>query len=139
MFNLKKKHHQFVVWSATLDGCVFFSWQEPEKISLACGIVVYESQQLNLNWQCYILLEFTAILWFNLLPYCTKLLTKNSALPLTKYKISQNSANIHSSMPISLWYLATNLYTSAVDFVKFHRLLEEALERVFFEPHMIIS
>ena len=35
--------------------------------------------------------------------------------------------NIPSSVPISLWYLATILYTSVVDFLKFRRLVESPL------------
>ena len=35
--------------------------------------------------------------------------------------------NIPSSVPSSLQYLATNLYTSMLDFIHFHRLVESAL------------
>ena len=49
-----------------------------------------------------------------------------------KYKVRvffvcQNGANIHSSVPTSLHYLATNLYTTVVDLIYFHRLIELAL------------
>ena len=41
---------------------------------------------------------------------------------------SQNSANIHSSVPISLWDPSINPYTSVVDFIHFHRLVESPLQ-----------
>ena len=41
--------------------------------------------------------------------------------------ISQNGANIHSAVPTSLQYPATNLYRSVVDFIYFRCLVEEAL------------
>ena len=64
-------------------------------------------------------------------------LPKTLHLPPTKYKIRpfvirQNGANIHSLVHISLWHPVTNLYTSVVDFVKFFRLVEEALDREFY-------
>ena len=41
--------------------------------------------------------------------------------------ISQNGANIHPSVPTSLQDPAINLYTSVVDFIHFHRLMEQIL------------
>ena len=41
--------------------------------------------------------------------------------------ISQNSANIHLSVPTSPQYPPTNLYTSVVDFIYFCWVVEEAL------------
>ena len=43
---------------------------------------------------------------------------------------SQDGTNIHSSVPTSLYYLPTNLYTSVVDFLYVRRLVESALERI---------
>ena len=51
----------------------------------------------------------------------------------TKYRIRplvvcQNGPNINTSVPKSLQYPATNLFTSVVDFIYFRRLVEEALQ-----------
>ena len=43
---------------------------------------------------------------------------------------SQDSANIHSSVPISVQVPPINLYTSVVDFIYFRRPVEEALNRL---------
>ena len=76
---------------------------------------------------------FIAILYYTFLPK-RKLLLPTS-LKIRGFVGSQNGANIHRSVPISLCHLPTNLYTSAVDFVKFRRLVEEALnlQRVTFD------
>ena len=44
---------------------------------------------------------------------------------------SQNGAYTHLSVPKSLQYLTTNLYTLVVVFIYFHRLVEEALHADF--------
>ena len=41
---------------------------------------------------------------------------------------SQKGANIHMSVPISLQYPPTNLYTSVVHFILFRRLVEYLLQ-----------
>ena len=63
--------------------------------------------------------------------YCT-FLPKSPLLLPTYHKMrglvsSQNSANIHSLVPISLQDPAINLYTSVVDFIYFRCLVESAL------------
>ena len=60
-------------------------------------------------------------------------LPKPPHLRPTNYEIrglvdSQNGANIHSSVPTSLHYLATYLYTSVVDFIYVCHLVESALD-----------
>ena len=40
----------------------------------------------------------------------------------------QKDANVYLSMPTSRHYLATNLYTSVVDFIHFRRLVESLLD-----------
>ena len=59
-------------------------------------------------------------------------------LPIN-YKIkglvgSQNSTNIHRSVPIRLQDPAINLYTSVVDFIHVHRLVESAF-KLEEQPH----
>ena len=71
------------------------------------------------------MIEFIAIL------YCTFLPIRSHLLP-TNHKIrglvgSQNGTNIHSSVPISLQDPVINLYTLVVDFIYFHRPVEEAI------------
>ena len=41
---------------------------------------------------------------------------------------SQDGAKIHLSVPTSLYYLPTNLYTSVVDLIYVRRLVESALK-----------
>ena len=62
-------------------------------------------------------------------------LPKTPHLLPTKYKIRplvvrQNGANIHWSVPTSLHYLPTNLYTSVVDLIYVRRPMESPLQSV---------
>ena len=71
--------------------------------------------------RCYIVLYF---------------LPKMSLLLPTNYEIeglvfSQDSTNIHESVPTSLVSPATNLYTSVVVFIDFRRLVESTLNGRF--------
>ena len=59
-------------------------------------------------------------------------LPKNSILLPTNDKITglvirQNGANVHKSVPTRLYYLPTYVYTSAVYFIYFRRLVESPL------------
>ena len=56
----------------------------------------------------------------------------HSGLIIRPFVIRQNGTNINLSVPARLHYLPTNLYTSVVDFIHFHCLVEEALERVMY-------
>ena len=42
--------------------------------------------------------------------------------------VCQKDANLHSSVPTSLYYLVTNLYKSVADFTIFRWLVEWALD-----------
>ena len=90
------------------------------------------NDRILVGMQYYILLDFESILWLIRCYTVLYFLQKKSILLPTNYKIrglivSQNGANIHKSVPLSLYYLPTNLYILVVDFVQFRRLVEEAL------------
>ena len=75
-----------------------------------------------LKLSCELLCRYT-VLYF---------LPKKSLLLLTNDTIkslvdSQNGANIHTTVPISLYYLPINLYTSVADYILFSSLMEWAL------------
>ena len=68
-------------------------------------------------------------------------LPKTPHLLATKYKIRplvvrQNGSNIHWSVPTSLDYLPTYLYTSVADFIHVRRLVESALNSHFYNTTM---
>ena len=77
---------------------------------------------LILKLSCGLIRRYT-ILYF--LPKKSNLLSTN--YKITGFVVCQNGAHIPSSVPKSLQYLVTNLYTSVVDFIYFRRLVEEAL------------
>ena len=109
---------------------VFFSWQEPEKIKSACGTVVSESKLYNFSWQYYYLFKSHGLIRRYIALY---FLPPKKVFLLTKYEIRrlvvrQKGVNIHSSVPTSLQYPATNPYTSVVDFMYFRRRVEPALD-----------
>ena len=75
-----------------------------------------------LKLSCDIIRRYT-VLYF--LPKRSLLLPTNDKI--TGLVGSQNGTNFHTSVPISLSHLPTNLYTSVADSLKFRRLVEEAL------------
>ena len=96
------------------------------------------SELHNFGRQYHYLFKFHGLIRSYIVPY---FLLKKSLLLPTYYEIrglvgSQNGANIHMSVPQSLQYLPTNLYTSVVDFIYFRRLVESPLEG---PAHMKIS
>ena len=74
-----------------------------------------------LKLSCYLIRRYTV--QYFLPKKSLRLLTNDK---ITGLVVSQNGANIHMSVPTSFCHLATNLYTSVVDFVRFRRLVEEA-------------
>ena len=83
----------------------------------------------NFSRQYHYLFKFRGLIRRYIVPYY--LLKKSLLLP-TYFEIrglvgSQNGTNIHMSVPKSLQYLPTNLYTSVVDFIYFRRLVESPL------------
>ena len=89
------------------------------------------SQLRNFSRQYYYLFKFRGLIHRYIVLY---FLPQKSLLLPTYYEIkglvgSQDSTNIHLSVPISLYYLPTNLDTSVADFIYFRRLVESLLER----------
>ena len=76
----------------------------------------------NLKLSCDLIRRYI-VLYF--LPTKSILLPTNDEI--TSLVGSQEGANIHWSVPTSLLYPPTNLYTSVDDFIYFRRLVESAL------------
>ena len=100
---------------------------------MACGSVFSVSELHNFSGQYRYLFKFRGLIRWYIVPY---FLLKKSLLLPTNYEIrglvgSQNGANIHMSVPKSLQYLPTNLYTSMVDFIFFWRLVESPLDSLY--------
>ena len=93
------------------------------------SILVSVSQLNNLCGQYYYLFDFRGpIGWYIVLSF----LPQNPLLRPTNHKIrasvgSQDGAYFHWSVPTSLCYLPTNLYTSVVDFIYVRPPVESAL------------
>ena len=88
------------------------------------------SQLNNFGRQYYYLFHFRGLIGRYIVLY---FLPQNPLLRPTKHKIralvgSQDGAYFHWSVPTSLCYLPTNLYTSVVDFIYVRRLVESALK-----------
>ena len=83
------------------------------------------SQLHNFSRQYYYLFKFRGFIRRYIVLY---FLQKKSLLLPTYYEIrglvgSQDGTNIHSLVPISLYYLPINLDTSVADFIYFRRLV----------------
>ena len=90
------------------------------------------SELHNSSRQYHYLFKFRGLIRRYIVPYY---LQKKIVLLPTKRKIRpfvgrQKDANIHWSVPTSLYDLAINLYTLVVHFIKFRRLVESALYSV---------
>ena len=88
------------------------------------------SQLHNFSRQYYYLFKFRGLIRRYIVLY---FLQKKSLLLPTYYEIrgvvgSQDGTNIHSSAPISLYYLPTNLDTSVADFIYLRSLVESPLK-----------
>ena len=114
----------------------YFGWEQPEKGLFACVTVFSDYQRPNFCQQLYYLIHFKGIMRLNLSLHCTARFTKKKILLLpTKYEIRDFLVchiSIRCPYPFvgaykSSLYLATNLYTSVVDFIYFRHLVEEAL------------
>ena len=75
-----------------------------------------------LKLSCDLIRRYT-VLYF--LPKKSLLLPTNDII--RGLVVSQNGANIHTTMPISLFYLQTNLYTSVANYILFCSLVKWAL------------
>ena len=98
----------------------------------ACGNVFSESQRQSFSHLGCYLLDFKAILCFNWSLHCTVVFGQKATSPADKYEIKclvvrQNGTNIHWSVPTSLPDPMINLYTSVVDLINFHHLVELGL------------
>ena len=87
------------------------------------------SELHNFSRQYYSLFKFRGLIHRCIVLY---FLLKKSRLLQTYYKMrglvgSQDGTYFHWSVPTSLFYLPTNLYTMVVDFINVRRLVESAL------------
>ena len=89
------------------------------------------SELHNFSRHYYSLIKFRGLIRQFIVLYFS--LKKSLLLPtyheIRSFKIvgSQDGTYFHWSVPTSLYYLPTNLYTSVVDFINVRRLVESAL------------